>query len=70
MSFSHIFFLLAFQALAQLQLIDYIGEQTALLIKVSFPFPYPLHHYRFTIYNQAQVRPYCISALLHLFCKL
>lgn len=38
MSFPHIFFLLVFQALAQLQLIDYIGEQTALLIKVSFPF--------------------------------
>lgn len=39
----HIFFhhinllLFIFQALAQLQLIDYIGEQTALLIKVSFP---------------------------------
>lgn len=30
--------LFPFQALAQLQLIDYIGEQTALLIKVSFPF--------------------------------
>ena len=28
--------LFIFQALAQLQLIDYIGEQTALLIKVSF----------------------------------
>lgn len=27
-----------FQALAQLQLIDYIGEQTALLIKVSLTF--------------------------------
>lgn len=26
---------LHFQALAQLQLIDYVGEQTALLIKVS-----------------------------------
>lgn len=26
-----------FQAIAQLQLIDFIGEQTALLIKVSFP---------------------------------
>lgn len=30
--------LFIFQALAQLQLIDYIGEQTALLIKVSFSF--------------------------------
>lgn len=40
MSFPHIFFLLVFQALAQLQLIDYIGEQTALLIKVSFPFSF------------------------------
>ena len=29
--------LFIFQALAQLQLIDFIGEQTALLIKVSFP---------------------------------
>lgn len=38
-SYSHIYSLpVIFQALAQLQLIDYIGEQTALLIKVSF-FP-------------------------------
>lgn len=36
-SYSHIYSLpVIFQALAQLQLIDYIGEQTALLIKVSF----------------------------------
>lgn len=30
-----IFSLVCFKALAQLQLIDYIGEQTAVLIKVS-----------------------------------
>lgn len=39
-SLSHSFhinlLLVVLQALAQLQLIDYIGEQTALLIKVSF----------------------------------
>lgn len=67
MSLPHIVFLLLhFQALAQLQLIDYIGEQTALLIKVSFPSPSPLPHYLlrlFTIYNQTQVRPYCVSVL-------
>lgn len=68
-----VFLLLHFQALAQLQLIDYIGEQTALLIKVSLPSPSPLPRYLvriFTIYNQTQVRPYCVSALIHLFCRL
>lgn len=73
MSHPHFFLLLHFQALAQLQLIDYIGEQTALLIKVSFPSPSPLPYYLlrlFTIYNQTQVRPYCVSALIHLFCRL
>lgn len=69
MSHPHIVFLLLhFQALAQLQLIDYIGEQTALLIKVSFPSPSPLPRYLLrllTIYNQTQVRPHCASALIH-----